>query len=1004
VPPERHLDVRCGTGIGIYDACLGNGEFYHFLLRMPEELRQRLADAVSTSERSLNREIIHRLEESFEARPKAQTSWAKGENLMRRLTRGRAFGVLAATTTLVLAAAVGGLVATSRDSSGSTHARITLKKLAPESQAAQVGPGGESNEYLTLQQQFAEARTAPSGIVDPGAYSSALGQLNGLPVIPGTWTDVTAVRYDADHPAYRDFFSNSSGGNGLVTGRITGLAADPAGDIWAAGADGGVWRRDAGAGSWTAIDDGLLSLSSGDLEYNAGKLWYATGEANTGGTSYVGAGVYVLSDPATSTTWTRVGGTELESSTIGKLRFGGGKVWGATLRGVWYHDASTTSGSWTLAFAPNPANLPVALQAFAAPGSQMAGATFGSSTSSLTNAPYKNIANDVAVDPANPNHIIAAIAWRSGDSYNGFYETKDAGKTWAKINPTGAIPANDIGYVTFAYSAEGSKLYAINQSPTLLNKLTGTVNSYLDGIYVSNNGSIAGPWSKIADSQKLANSGSALKQAVGGKGFGPGIQAWYNQSLIVDPANANHVYAGLEEVYESQNGGSNWNTIGPYWNFFFSCWNPNVAYPPDTGLPGTNTSCPLTTHTDQHSIAIGGTGANQFVVVGNDGGIYMRPLNGHVNANGNATDWTSLNDGSIDALQYYAVGIGKINHTAHVTPEQTVNENTLPVEGTAAAGGVLVSGGLQDNGGSLLRPGADTMVSNFGGDGGDVLVDPNDGCNIVQEFIVLSMSVTQTCASPDPATHPNAFLDLSQSTTFKIAPPDINARFIAPFVANSSNVNEWLAGGNSLWLQENGFAIRTPAGWTKAHTLANPVQVYTALAMNGSTAIGAWCGPCNNAGFARGITVGSKSGSTWTWSELSLPASFPLRYIGGVAVSGSGTIYAAINGFSRRFTEGEGAGVGHVFQSTDKGATWTDISANFPDVPANSIQALSDGSLVAGTDLGVVYRQPGASSWSRLGTNLPLTVDMDVELGPDGNIYAATNGRGIWSITKPTTP
>ena len=89
-----------------------------------------------------------------------------------------------------------------------------------------------------------------------------------------------------------------------------------------------------------------------------------------------------------------------------------------------------------------------------------------------------------------------------------------------------------------------------------------------------------------------------------------------------------------------------------------------------------------------------------------------------------------------------------------------------------------------------------------------------------------------------------------------------------------------------------------------------------------------------------------------------------------------------------------------MYRSTD-GTTWTDISANFPDIPANSIQALSDGSLVVGTDLGVIYRQPGQTDWSRLGTNLPLTVAMDVELGPDGKIYAATHGRGIWSIDKP---
>src|SRR5207245_265187 len=201
------------------------------------------------------------------------------------------------------------------------------------------------------------------------------------------------------------------------------------------------------------------------------------------------------------------------------------------------------------------------------------------------------------------------------------------------------------------------------------------------------------------------------------------IQSWYNQFLKVDPTNPDHVYLGLEEVYETQNGGSNWNAIAPYWNFNFSCWTPTILYPPNG-----SGACPQTAHTDQHSVAIGGTGQNAFVVVGNDGGIYRRPLNGQVNGNGNATDWTSLNDGSIDALQYYAVGIGKINHTVHATPEQTVNENTLPVEGTSAPGGVFVSGGLQDNGGSLLRPGASTMVSNFGGDGGDVLVDPNAGC------------------------------------------------------------------------------------------------------------------------------------------------------------------------------------------------------------------------------------------------------------------------------------
>ena len=195
-------------------------------------------------------------------------------------------------------------------------------------------------------------------------------------------------------------------------------------------------------------------------------------------------------------------------------------------------------------------------------------------------------------------------------------------------------------------------------------------------------------------------------------------------------------------------------------------------------------------------MAIGKVGGVPTLFIGNDGGVYSHPLNGHINANGNGDDWKSLNDGTMDALQYYYVGVGKL-----------ADNGSRPDLGSGDP--VLVSGGLQDNGGSLLRPGAGKMVSNFGGDGGDVLVDPNNGCNIVQEYVYLTMEVTQTCANPGPG-HPNAFLDPNDATTFNIAPPDVNAQFIAPFTANDKNINQWIAAGTSLWYQDKGFAIRQP--------------------------------------------------------------------------------------------------------------------------------------------------------------------------------------------------
>ena len=857
---------------------------------------------------------------------------------------------------VVLTAALGGVAVTNHEVQemlGLAHEPGEGLPMQPREKAEMIAgedpveAAQESREAVTIAQQFADARTAP-GIVAPGAYGSAYQQLTALPSTKGSWREVTKVRYDGDDPRYRDYASNSSGGAGLVTGRITGIAADDAGHVYAAGADGGVWRSSTGGGGWTPIADALPTLSSGYLVLAGdGSLWYATGEANTGGTSYVGAGVYRLANPATGqfTQDSRVGGSELESTTINRLRFFDGKVWAATNRGLYSHPMTGATGSWKLEFAPNPSFLP------------------GGADAGNANAAYKNIVNDVADDPHNARHVIAAVAWRSGDTYNGFYETGDyTGGGWAKVNPTGAIPADDIGNVTFAYAADGSKLYAINQSPKLLNKASGTVNSYLDGVYVSNNGSPAGPWNKIAEPEKLANSGSALKQAIGGKGYGPGIQAWYNQFLQVDPANPNHLWLGLEEVYESTDGGANWKTVGPYWNFYFSCWSISDA----------GNTCSKTTHSDQHAVAVG----NGKVYVGNDGGIYSRPINGHTDGEGHATDWTSLNDGTIDALQYYSVAVGK----------------------DPAASGVAVSGGLQDNGASVLRAGDTVMGSNFGGDGGDSLADPANGCRQVQEYTNLAMRVTENC-NVNPGSLTESTSSSRNIAPYNSSPGDEPARFIAPFAPDDRNADVWVAGGQHVWVNTQGYAIRNGKGWNRVFDLGAG-HTATSVAVSGGVAYVGWCGPCNNSGFTRGIATGTVNDPS-SWHNLTLPGDFPNRFVQGVGVDPANPshVYVAINGFSRRFTEGPGAGAGHVYESTDQGATWTDVSGNLPDVPASSVKMLGNGALVLATDLAAFYRAPGATSWQRLGSGLPLTVGMDVEYSAtDHSVYVATHGRGIWAF------
>jgi hypothetical protein len=57
--------------------------------------------------------------------------------------------------------------------------------------------------------------------------------------------------------------------------------------------------------------------------------------------------------------------------------------------------------------------------------------------------------------------------------------------------------------------------------------------------------------------------------------------------------------------------------------------------------------------------------------------------------------------------------------------------------------------------------------------------------------------------------------------------------------------------------------------------------------------------------------------------------------------------------------------------------------------------------IVAGTDLAVLVSSDLGATWSRLGTNFPVTTVMDLTTGPDGLLYAATHGRGLWSIKAP---
>ena len=103
--------------------------------------------------------------------------------------------------------------------------------------------------------------------------------------------------------------------------------------------------------------------------------------------------------------------------------------------------------------------------------------------------------------------------------------------------------------------------------------------------------------------------------------------------------------------------------------------------------------------------------------------------------------------------------------------------------------------------------------------------------------------------------------------------------------------------------------------------------------------------------------------------------------------------------FSRRWIAG--GGVGHVFESTNGGTTWTDRSGNLPDAPVNDIVVFK-GQLVVGTDVGVFGTSASSpGSWARIGKNLPNASTNDLTVAPSGKyLLAGTHGRGHLEVHR----
>ncbi len=797
--------------------------------------------------------------------------------------------------------------------------------------------GGERGDELLARAMYEASRlSAPGTTVRPGAWGAAEAAAARLSVRGGNWQEITDLPTNNDDPNYADpFWSNVGAGWFQIAGRISALASTH-GTMWAGAADGGVWRSTDRGGHWTPWSNGLPRLAVGSLAVNPrdGSLWVGLGEANTAFENFKDHGVFRL--PAGARTWQRVGTPPNLARTLTyRLRFdGAGHVYDATNRGLFRHDASSSRGSWQLVLKPDP---------------------------NPTSSPYRSshISDVVAVPGSNGRTMLAVLGWRGGTlpadvRYNGFYVSTSGGRagTWHRVAPRGDIDPNDIGRTTL--DVTGGRIYAVIESPGRLSAPdTRQGFSNLLGVFVSRSGNPAGPWTRLAGPRELCRSGSALAPF----GVCPGIQAWYNQYILADPRNPDHVYVALEEVFESTNGGRTWDVAGPYWNFTRPCFERG--------------SCRPTTHPDQHALVTAGGD----IWVGNDGGVWHRPLTNH-----SRDSWVNTNR-TLHNLQYYYAGIGRVR------------------------GGDAIWGGTQDNGSILKRPGLDHMVIPQGGDGGDVIVDPNNGNRAVTEYVFLNMTLTTNGGRSDGSFRTFRTIGPTcRNFEYQLKRCDPNPRFIAPFEADETNPNHhWVAGGQYVWESRAGWDTvcnNDRCDWKIVHDTGAGHQV-SAIDLTGRTIYAGWCGPCNpkqGAPFRSGIDT-NYGGS---WHRISAP-NLPNRILNSINVDPADPahVFAIYGAFSRRWIPDNSAGQGHVFESRNGGRTWTDISGNLPDVPADDL-VMWRGKLVVATDIGVfVADRDRPNRWSRLGHGLPRSAVWDLTLSPDRSyLVAVTHGRGLWKISS----
>ncbi|MEM7370664.1 MAG: T9SS type A sorting domain-containing protein [Bacteroidota bacterium] len=472
--------------------------------------------------------------------------------------------------------------------------------------------------------------------------------------------------------------------------------------------------------------------------------------------------------------------------------------------------------------------------------------------------------------------------------------------------------------------------------------------------------------------------------------------------LEISPANPDYIYAmscdlfdGFHALYRSTDGGNSWTEQSNgssthnllYWYLSFNGQggqgtydlaivadpaDPDIIYVGGVNVWGSKdggvewepatlwySAYGKSLHADQHFFSYNPLD-NQFYVC-NDGGvmrtkeIITAPLDTVLNRPNFQweTIWEDLNDG-MQITSFYRLGLS-LSHP-----------------------GALIAG-AQDN--STFYYDGQNWLNSVGGDGMECLIHPDNPLDFFA-----SSQFGRIVHSSDGGDN---YYTISSPITHET---DELAEWTTPFQLQPGNPSVLLAGYSNLWKTSD------KVNWTKHSDFppmaGSPVSApASALAVAPSDTQVIYLAHRIYHSFNQPSRMWrtNNAGGNWTEITAGLPDSLYFSYI-AVDPDDPQHLWVSSSGFV--------AGT-KVFESKDGGDTWSNISKNLPNLPANCLVAQDSSEsnlLYVGMDRGVYYLSDSLDEWQLYADNLPNVIVSELAIHPETNqLYVATFGRGIWT-------